>query len=429
MNLAFVNTSWQLGGAETVAQDLLQGCRAAGHTTRMYVAAGKTYPRRGDVVPLYPRVLSRLYHSRLHSPIDRFVPRFAWTDRAFRRLASGWPHVVHIHNFHGDYATVESLAHVARRKPLVWTFHGHWGVTGGCDHPLDCARYEQKCGDCPRLGIWPLGDRDDTARQLDLKTTLLGALELDVVAPSRFMAERIRRSRVGCRWRVHHIPNGVCTRTFSGARKRDHALKRDLGLDSGRVTILVVNRDFRDPQKGFVAVRDALATASSRVATSAQLVLAGRNSAWAASQVPDNLAVAAVGYVTSRKAIATLFEAADVFLFASPAETFPCVVLEAMASECCVVATPTSGVTEQLEDGRTGLLSRDTGGESLAAALDVALRSEDVRLTIGRAAREQVRAHFDLGAFVSRHLALYESLTTVGSARSVRDMRSLQARN
>ena len=40
------------------------------------------------------------------------------------------------------------------------------------------------------------------------------------------------------------------------------------------------------------------------------------------------------------------------FLFASPAENFPCVILEAMASACCVVATPTSGVTEQIEDGR-----------------------------------------------------------------------------
>ena len=67
MNLAFVNSSIQLGGAETVARDLMQGCTAAGHAARLYVAAGKTYPRLAGLVPLYPRALSYLHHSRFQA--------------------------------------------------------------------------------------------------------------------------------------------------------------------------------------------------------------------------------------------------------------------------------------------------------------------------------------------------------------------------
>lgn len=409
MNLAFVNTSFQLGGAETVAHELIDGCAAAGHATRLYVAAGKTYPRGHGVVPLYPRALSRLYHSRFHGLTERWAPRREWTDRRFGTLASGWADVVHLHNFHGDYASVASLAAVARHKPLVWTFHGHWGVTGGCDHPIDCTRYQDACGECPRLGVWPLGTVDDTAAQLELKTRLLGKLPIHVVSPSRMIADRIAKSRVGRQWQVHHIPNGVSTSAFRGARKSDPTLRGELGLDPAATTILVVNRNFKDQQKGFTFVREALA-AIAQDHPSVQVALAGDNSSWAGSQLPPSLRTVSLGYIKSRSTMAALFEAADIFLFASPAETFPCVVLEAMASECCVVATPTSGVTEQIEDGRTGLLATELAGEALGRTLMTALRDAGHRRALGRAARGHVTAHFSTESFVARHLDLYDTM-------------------
>jgi glycosyltransferase involved in cell wall biosynthesis len=108
--------------------------------------------------------------------------------------------------------------------------------------------------------------------------------------------------------------------------------------------------------------------------------------------------------------MASLFEAADIFLFASPAENFPCVVLEAMASECCVVATPTSGVTEQIEDGRTGLLATELAGEALGRTLMAALQDGRRRRALGRAARDHVGAYFSTESFVARHLELYGTL-------------------
>jgi glycosyltransferase involved in cell wall biosynthesis len=413
MNLAIVNSSYRLGGAETVARDLYEECARAGHATRYYVAAGKTYPRQQGLVPLYPRVLSRLYHSRVSRVVDLTLPRWTWTNRQFRNLATGWPDVVHVHNFHGDYATIESLAHVARRKPLVWTFHAHWGITGGCDHPLECARFEETCGACPRLGVWPLRLVDDTSAQLQLKLRLLGDLPLHAVSPARYLAERIRRSRIGRRWQVHHIPNGVSTRVFSGARKHDAAFRQALGIDPDRVSILVVNRNFRDVQKGFDVVGDVLrALAPSDVPV--QVVLAGESSEWAAAQVPADLRPVALGYVDSTTRMAALFEAADVMLFASPAETFPCVVLEAMAAECCVVATPTSGVTEQIEDGVTGLLADRATAPALACALRQVLADAHRRQAMGRAARQHVAREFSIERAVRRYLDLYEAAVTAG---------------
>jgi glycosyltransferase involved in cell wall biosynthesis len=415
MKLGFVNTSFRLGGAETVAHDLIEGCEAAGHATRFYVAAGKTYPLRSQVVPLYPRALSFLHHTRFHNRLERLAPRQGWTDRRFRGLASGWPDLVHVHNFHGDYATVASLAFVARRKPLVWTFHGHWGVTGGCDHPLECARYQQACGMCPRLGVWPLGAVDHTASDLDEKAALLGSLRLQVIAPSRLLANRIAASRVGRKWHVHHIPNGVAIDQFQGARKRDAATRRKLGLDPSATVVLVVNRNFQDPQKGFATIRDAV-NAMPTTRESIEIALVGENADWAASQFETTVRLHAFGYVAARARIAALFEVADIFLFASPAENFPCVVLEAMASECCVVATPTSGVTEQIDDGVTGLLAADQSGGSLTAVLRCAIDDQDLRRRLGTAARQHVSDRFSSRTFLARHLALFDAVVAERTA-------------
>jgi glycosyltransferase involved in cell wall biosynthesis len=408
MNIAFVNTSYRLGGAETVAHDLLEGCVQAGHGTRFYVAAGKTYPRDRRIVPLYPRVLSRLFHSRLRGVVERCAPREIWTDRRFKSLASGWPDLVHVHNFHGDYASVASLGFVARRKPVVWTFHGHWGVTGGCDHPLECTRYEERCGDCPRLGVWPLGRVDDTAWQLQQKQQHLREVPLHVVAPARFLADRIARSRVGRDWNVHHIPNGVSPDVFHGQRKHDPKFRRALGFDPASISVLVTNRNFRDPQKGFSIVREAL-TAFAANDPGLQVILAGAESDWAASQLPPQVRALSVGYVNSRRQLAALFEAADVFLFASPAENFPCVILEAMASECCVVATPSSGVTEQIENLETGMLADAISGEALARTLAAALQDGERRRTLGVAARRTVLQRWTTDLMVRGYLDLYAS--------------------
>src|SRR5205814_433964 len=154
---------------------------------------------------------------------------------------------------------------------------------------------------------------------------------------------------VGGKWNVTVIPNGVDAAEFQSNRKRDPRFKESLGLRTNKTTILLVNRDFQDMSKGFEVAREAIARNSK---APMQIVLVGMNAEWAASRL-EAIDTLAVGYVSSRKLMADFLEAADILLFPSPEENFPCTVLEAMASECCVVATPTEGAKEQIEHGRS----------------------------------------------------------------------------
>ena len=108
--------------------------------------------------------------------------------------------------------------------------------------------------------------------------------------------------------------------------------------------------------------------------------------------------------------MAKLYEAADLFLFASSAENFPCVILEAMSAGCCVVSTPTSGVEEQIDHGRTGFLAEHLSGKSLGLMLREALALPDHGRRCGQEARGAVETQFSEETMVGRHLALYAAL-------------------
>lgn len=390
MRILHCNNQVRLGGAETVIRQLLRGFPGS----QLAVAEGKTFP--AEVRPLYPRWLARLSHTRLHRFVERAAPRARWTDRAFRRLAAAPCDLIHLHNFHGKYASVASLASLAARKPLVWTFHALWGITGGCDHPRDCQGYLAACADCPQLGRWPLDVNTDTAAQLLEKLTHLAPLPLHIIAPSRWLADIVRDSRVGQNWRVHHVPNAVDA-------EFEHALTPRPSDEVPR--ILVVNRNFEDEQKGFPIIREALA----RVTARARIVLAGENAAGAARELAG-WDCEALGYLASPAALAAAHSRTDLFLFASPAENFPCAVLEAMSAGSCIVATPTGGVIEQVVDGVSGLLAREISSIALAEVLERALADAPLRHRLGQAARERSQSHFSEAQFFRRHREIYEEV-------------------
>lgn len=415
MRIAYVNNHYQLGGAETVVRQLHERALAAGHDSRFHVTDGCGWPRVRGLRPWYPRGLARLDHSRLRGWVHRLAPRRRWTDRAFRALALGDADVVHVHSYHGLYATLESFATVARAKPLVWTFHRFWGITGGCDHPFDCERYQTGCGLCPQVGRFAVGPVDRTAEEWRAKQRWLADLPLTVVSPSAHLARRVRQSTLGANWRVEVIPNGVDPAEFVGARKSDPGFKRSLGLDPTKVTVLFTNRDFRDDIKGFPVIERALAARAWR---DIQVVLAGGASDWARSRLPAGLDVVDEGYVTDRARLAALHEAAEVFLYASAGENLPCAVLEAMSAENCVVATPVDGVTELVAGGETGIMAGANTGEELAAALARALKAgASGRAALGRVARARVKAQFSEQVMVAAYLRLYAEVATTWPSR------------
>jgi glycosyltransferase involved in cell wall biosynthesis len=85
----------------------------------------------------------------------------------------------------------------------------------------------------------------------------------------------------------------------------------------------------------------------------------------------------------------------DVYIQPSRFEGMPFAVLEAMASECPVVATAVDGITELIEDGVHGRLVEPEDPRGLAAVIRAVIADPARARTMGAAARKRVCEEFD----------------------------------
>lgn len=407
MKVALVNKHYQLGGIETVVHQLWHGLPKRGIGAELWISEFGDLPRQKSMRPLYPPFLNRLLHSRLGSVTQRFFPRRVWTAHEFQKIQWCDSNVVHVHGFDESYVDMEALLELAHAKPMTLTLHGPWLFTGGCGQPLGCERFTQACGHCPQAGEWPIPVTDNTANQLERKRRLLAEAPILFISPSLHLREKALRSTPGKKWKIAHLPNGVDTTFFRGDRKRNSAARRAFGVEPGRTVVLAMCRDFRDPVKGVSLMTDALKVLPTE---NIQVILAGAFGETLACELPGRLRPTPLGYIGGNRARRDLFEVADVFFFTSREETFPCVVLEAMSAECCVVSTPLEAVREQLQAGVSGLLASNFTVEALAQELADACNNPARTAEIGRRARSEVLERFSQEMMLSRHEELYRSL-------------------
>jgi glycosyltransferase involved in cell wall biosynthesis len=112
----------------------------------------------------------------------------------------------------------------------------------------------------------------------------------------------------------------------------------------------------------------------------------------------------------ARGDVGDLLAASDVLLFASCSEGMPATVIEAGIAGLPVAGFAVAGVSEVVESGVTGLLTRPGDVPGLGAHVTALLADPDWRRSLGAAARERCLARFDIKAVAPRYLDLYRSL-------------------
>ena len=125
--------------------------------------------------------------------------------------------------------------------------------------------------------------------------------------------------------------------------------------------------------------------------------------------VNPNLQIYVTGYIPP-KDLPAYYSLMDVFVHPSSRDGMPNAVLEAMACERAVIATPVGGVPELIRDDENGLLVPTADADELAAAILSLLNDSDRRLRLGKAGRETIKAHFSLQKELAGNIAVYRKL-------------------
>jgi len=104
------------------------------------------------------------------------------------------------------------------------------------------------------------------------------------------------------------------------------------------------------------------------------------------------------------------YQNSTVFALPSYYESFPNVLLEAMACGIPVVATKVCDIPKIVKNGENGFTVPPQNPYALAQAILILLEDENLRKKMGRASRERVKALYSLDALVEKMLDYYNFL-------------------
>ena len=327
-------------------------------------------------------------------------------------LAPWQPDIVHCHNLHSfrgpkGHFDLTALPAISEKVAVVLTLHDAWLTTGHCAHPVNCDRWRTGCGDCPDLDLYPPVRADATAENWRRKRDIFSRCRLYVASPCRWLANRVEQSMLRAaiiESRV--IPNGVDLTIFSPGDRL--AARRRLGLAEDVHILLFAAQGIRGKSyKDFPTLRRAVEGVAARINDRKVLFLALGEEA--AAERAGKAEIRFIPYQSDPDVLADYYRAADLYLHAAKAETFPTAILEAMACGRPVVATAVGGIPEQINHER-GVTVPSGDAEAMAEAAAAILDNTDTAKRMGAAAAKAACNHFDQEKQAESYLSWFREI-------------------
>ena len=389
------------GGAGRAAHRLLRSLRSDG--VEATLAGDSLSSHDPDVIPL-GGPFDRRVRLGIEQLADKIVrPRDA---RNFSAAASGalTPRLVRktgasVVNVHWTGYGAASIAQMGRlNTPAVWTLHDMWTLGGG-EHYYDP-------GDERANGSWVIDRKERHWRQPRL-----------LITPSTWLREQAAKSPIVSHWPIRVIPNPLDLTIFTP--RDSSAAKLSLGLNPRiPVVLFALTNDLSDQRKGADLLVEALHKLHTRWPTTQpqpHVATLGHERApmsWTGLPFDTHW----LGRTFDDEHIVLSYAAADVIVVPSRMDNLPQVATEAAACGRPVVAFDIGGLSDAVEDRRSGYLARPENPEDLANGLLWVLSTPDKALQLADQARQKAEREWSF----SRISGLYQEafLEVIESSRS-----------
>ena len=239
--------------------------------------------------------------------------------------------IVHYHLIHNHFISILDFPKLINLKPSVWTIHDPWVITGHCIYPLECMKWKNGCMNCPKLSdaVYPM--QFDKAGELwSIKKEIYKKIDMDIVVPSKFMADYIKNSPLTAHFNnLHIIPFGIDTDCFKKYNKQ----KSRKYFNIPNENFVIAFRAEDNEIKGTKYVIEMLNKLNSSIPIT--VITLGSYS------LPKDLFkrynIIELGWQNDNDVIYSFYAASDIFIMPSLAETFGLMSIEAMASGCPVI--------------------------------------------------------------------------------------------
>lgn len=305
--------------------------------------------------------------------------------------------LLHLQLVQHPFFNMNMLPLLTKLKPVIWSIHDPWIMTGHCVHPDYCERWEIGCGDCPRLDAPFRVSMDNTALSFELKRQAIENANFTAVVASEWMEKKLLNSPMFVGKRIEKIPFGIDQKVFCPGDRMASRRKLSIDLES-KVLVARVLQEF----KGLDLLRETI----SRLSQEFNVTLVTLGAQGLLKDLPRSVRHVEFGWIDDDEKIADIYRSADLFLSTSDAESFGLMAAEAMCCARVVVGLKCVGsaVDETIDSPRSGIaVERDVFTAEVRRIL-----TNSSEMTIReQASLDFARGNYDLESYLHNLEDLY----------------------
>lgn len=411
MNILQIGTTDTKGGAAQVSWTLKTELEKYGHTVSMVVGYKRSSDSRVQEIFDTPfnRFVSKIIHRNFSARLKNKLAYLASNDISFlpgKRIfgldAYKKADIVHAHNLHGNFFSIKHLPEISHAKPLVWTLHDMWAITGHNSHAFDCVHWQTGGCSCILPDTLPAHKKNNSQKLWEIKKEIYSKSKLHIVVPSRWLYERVKKSIL----KEHDttlIYNGIDTDIFQRTEK--NLARNILRLPHDKTLVLFASKGGKkNIWKGWEFAEKLIEKNKNN--TSLLFLCVG------GYENPSKLQnVFSIPYVADKKNLAQYYSACDMLLYPSLADNCPLTVLEAMACGLGALTFQTGGIPEIVQHLRSGYVAQYKNFSDLEKGFTFMLNlTETAKIRLSETNQKIIANSFTSKIMTEQYLQLYSSL-------------------
>lgn len=321
------------------------------------------------------------------------------TENLVRWIEKINPDVINLHNLHGYYLNYEILFKFLANlnKPIVWTIHDFWPITGHCTHfdYIKCNKWQNLCFKCPQKRSYPKSFIDRSQRNFELKKALFTSIEnMKIVTVSNWVKSIYKQSFLNG-YPIHTIYNGVDLDIFKYSQS---ALRQQLNLENKYVLLGVASPWYH--LKGY----NDYIKLSKILPKDCVIIMIGLNKNQIKSLPPN---IIGMERTDCQENLVKFYSMADVVLNLSYQETFGMTTIEGMACGTPSIVYDRTASPELITKD-TGLIVQAGNIYEIKNAIDILKNKNQIKPS--KACIDYVKANFNFEKQVDKYIQLFNSV-------------------
>lgn len=304
--------------------------------------------------------------------------------------------IVHMHLIHNYMFNLNLLPIMSKLKPIVWSMHDPWLISGHCVHHFDCNKWQTGCGDCQYLDIrFPISN-DNTALTFEIKRDIIERSNISFIAPSLWIKRLLELSPICKDKDIYYIPFGVNQNIFRPEDNTD-SIKMQLGIDNDSIVLMC--RADTNIYKGFDIIKKAL----TNIKTDKKITLITTVTTGLIDELKNNIKVIEFDWIKSDIFLSQLYQVCDIFLMPSRQETFGMMAIEAMSCGKMVLALKGTALEDVIDAPNCGIVCDEN---EYADTLYNLINSKEY-LIRGKKSLEFALKHYNIYRYVDNMINTY----------------------